>query len=47
MAAAAPGIANPVAKKLISPEALSGLMAVGWPIWGRLPRPYSNGCVLE
>ena len=32
MAAAAPGIADPVAKKLISPEALSELMAVGWPI---------------
>ena len=32
MAAAALGIANPVAKKLISPEALSELMAVGWPI---------------
>jgi Protein of unknown function (DUF2939) len=32
MAATALGIANPVAKKLISPEALSELMAVGWPI---------------
>jgi len=48
MAAAALGIANPVAKKLISPEALSELMALGWPIWGRsMPRPYSNACVLE
>jgi len=48
MAAAALGIADPVAKKLISPEALSELMALGWPIWGRsMPRPYSNACVLE
>ena len=32
MAAAALGIADPVVKKLISPEALSELLAVGWPV---------------
>ncbi len=32
MAAAAVGIADPVVKKLISPEALSELLAVGWPV---------------
>jgi hypothetical protein len=31
MAAAALGIADPIVKKLISPEALSELLAVGWP----------------
>jgi hypothetical protein len=32
MAAAALSIADPVVKKLISPEALSELLAVGWPV---------------
>jgi Protein of unknown function (DUF2939) len=32
MAAAALGIADPIVKKLISPEALSELLAVGWPV---------------
>ena len=32
MAAAALGIADPVVKRLISPEALSELLAVGWPV---------------
>jgi Protein of unknown function (DUF2939) len=32
MAAAALGIADPVVKKLISPEAVSELLAVGWPV---------------
>jgi Protein of unknown function (DUF2939) len=32
MAAAALGIADPVVKKLISPEALSELLAVRWPV---------------
>ncbi len=32
MAAAALGIADPVVKKLISAEALSKLLAVGWPV---------------
>ena len=32
MAAAALSIADPVVKKLISPEALSKLLAVGWPV---------------
>jgi Protein of unknown function (DUF2939) len=32
MAAAALGIADPVVKKLMSPEALSELFAVGWPV---------------
>jgi hypothetical protein len=31
-AAAALGIADPIVKKLISPEALSELLAVGWPV---------------
>jgi Protein of unknown function (DUF2939) len=31
MAAAALGVANPVVAKLVSPEALSELLAVGWP----------------
>jgi hypothetical protein len=32
MAAAALSIADPIVKKLISPEALSELLAVGWPV---------------
>src|SRR4029450_13483939 len=32
MAAAALGIADPIVNKLISPEALSELLAVGWPV---------------
>jgi hypothetical protein len=32
MAASALGIADPIVKKLISPEALSELLAVGWPV---------------
>jgi hypothetical protein len=32
MAAAALGIADPVVSKLISPEALSELLSVGWPV---------------
>jgi Protein of unknown function (DUF2939) len=32
MAAAGLGIADPVVKRLISPEALSELLAVGWPV---------------
>jgi hypothetical protein len=32
MAASALGIADPIANKLISPEALSELLAVGWPV---------------
>src|SRR5262245_60004974 len=32
VAAAALGIANPVVNKLISPDALSELLAVGWPV---------------
>ncbi len=32
MAVSALGIADPIVKKLISPEALSGLLAVGWPV---------------
>jgi hypothetical protein len=32
MAAAGLGIADPVVKKQISPEALSELLAVGWPV---------------
>jgi Protein of unknown function (DUF2939) len=32
MAAAALGIADPIVNKLISPEALSELIAVGWPV---------------
>jgi Protein of unknown function (DUF2939) len=32
MAASALGIANPVVKKLISPEALSEMLAIGWPV---------------
>jgi len=38
MAASALGIADPVVKKLISPEALSELLAVGWPV-AVLPDP--------
>ena len=38
MAAAALGIADPVVKKLISPEALSELLTVGWPV-AVLPYP--------
>jgi hypothetical protein len=32
MAAGAFGIANPIVQKLISPEALSELLAIGWPV---------------
>src|SRR6266567_7672372 len=32
MAASALGIADPIVKKLISPEALSELLSVGWPV---------------
>jgi hypothetical protein len=32
MTASALGIADPIVKKLISPEALSELLAVGWPV---------------
>jgi len=32
MAVSALGIADPIVKKLISPEALSELLAVGWPV---------------
>jgi hypothetical protein len=32
MAASALGIADPIVKKLISPEALSELLAIGWPV---------------
>jgi hypothetical protein len=32
MAASAIGIADPIVNKLISPEALSGLLATGWPV---------------
>jgi hypothetical protein len=32
MAASALGIADPIVKKLISPEALSELLTVGWPV---------------
>ena len=32
MAAAALGIADPVLNKLVSPEALSELLSVGWPV---------------
>ena len=32
MAAGALGIANPIVNKLISPEALSELLGVGWPV---------------
>src|SRR6516162_514480 len=32
MAAGVLGIANPIVQKLISPEALSELLAIGWPV---------------
>jgi hypothetical protein len=38
MAASAFGIADPIVKKLISPEALSELLGVGWPV-AVLPDP--------
>jgi hypothetical protein len=38
MASAALGIADPIVNKLISPEALSELLAVGWPV-PVLPEP--------
>ena len=38
MAAAALGIADPVLNKLVSPEALSELLLVGWPVTV-VPRP--------
>src|SRR5258708_30193751 len=38
MAGAAVGIADPIVNKLISPEALSELLAVGWPV-PVLPNP--------
>jgi Protein of unknown function (DUF2939) len=43
MAATALGITDPVVKKLISPEALSELLAGGWPTWCRIPRQVLSG----
>ena len=44
MAAAALGIADPVVNKLISPEALSELLAVGWPV-PVVPEPPPPGTI--
>ena len=44
MAAGALGIANPIVQKLISPEALSELLAIGWPVTvGSDPPPGTVG----
>jgi Protein of unknown function (DUF2939) len=44
MAAGALGIANPIVQKLISPEALSELLGVGWPVTvGSDPPPGTVG----
>src|SRR5262249_32360012 len=44
MAAGALGIANPIVQKLISPEALSELLAMGWPVTvGSDPPPGTVG----
>src|ERR1700745_4354427 len=44
MAAGALGIANPIVQKLISPEALSELLGVGWPVTvGSDPPPGTIG----
>jgi hypothetical protein len=44
MAAGALGIANPIASKLISPEALSDLLGIGWPVTvGSDPPPGTVG----
>ena len=44
MAAGVLGIANPIVQKLISPEALSELLAVGWPVTvGSDPPPGTVG----
>lgn len=42
MAAAALGIADPVLNKLVSPEALSELLSVGWPVTGVPSSPPST-----
>jgi hypothetical protein len=44
MAASALGIADPIVKKLISPEALSELLTVGWPV-PAVPDPPPTGTV--
>jgi hypothetical protein len=44
MASAALGIADPIVNKLISPEALSELLAVGWPV-PVLPEPPPPGTI--
>jgi hypothetical protein len=43
LAAAALGISDPVVKKLISPEALSDLLAAGWPVTVLPARPGTIG----
>src|SRR5262245_53158176 len=44
MAAGALGIANPIVQKLISPEALSELLGIGWPVTvGSDPPPGTVG----
>ena len=44
VAAGALGIANPIVQKLISPEALSELLAIGWPVTvGSDPPPGTVG----
>ena len=44
VAAGALGIANPIVQKLISPEALSELLAIGWPVTvGSDPPPGRSG----